>query len=148
VSRRDFDIDDFLAQPLTARLATARPAVRPVWYLWEESLFWILTGPWSQVPAEISNSAEVALVIDTCDLATGECLQVLARGTGELLPFDQQRGQRKLERYLGSDLSSWDLRFQRYLSHATDALWLKVSPRSVTAQDLSFAPSRPRPHNE
>jgi nitroimidazol reductase NimA-like FMN-containing flavoprotein (pyridoxamine 5'-phosphate oxidase superfamily) len=148
VPRRDFDIDEFLAQPLTARLATARPAVRPVWYLWEERLFWILTGPWSQVPAEISNSAEVALVVDTCDLATGECLQVMARGTGDLLPFDQQRAQRKLERYLGSDLSSWDPRFQRYLSREPDALWLKVSPRSLTAQDLSFAPSLPRPHNE
>jgi hypothetical protein len=43
MAQRDFDIDSFLARPLTARLATARPAVRPVWYLWEESLFWILT---------------------------------------------------------------------------------------------------------
>jgi hypothetical protein len=148
VPRRDFDLDEFLAQPLTAHLATARPAVRPVWYLWEESLFWILTGPWSQVPAEIRTSAEVALVIDTCELATGECLQVIARGTGELLPFDQQRGQRKLERYLGSDLSSWDIRFQRYLSGEPDALWLKLSPSSLTARDLSFEPSLRRSHDE
>ena len=129
--RRDFDVDNFLARPLTARLATARPAVRPVWYLWEASLFWILTGPWSQVPAEVSNNAEVALVIDTCDLATGECLQVVARGNGELLPFDEQRGQRKLERYLGSDLSSWDPRFRRYLSHEPDALWLQSRAKRV-----------------
>jgi Pyridoxamine 5'-phosphate oxidase len=139
--RRDFDIDEFLGQPLTARLASGGPAVRPVWYLWEERSFWILTGPWSHVPAEISNSAGVALVIDTCDLATGECLQVVVHGTGELLPFDQQRGQRMLERYLGSELSTWDPRFHRYLLHEPDALWLRVSPHSLTARDLSFAPS-------
>jgi hypothetical protein len=141
VPRRDFDVDAFLAQPLTARLATARPAVRPVWYLWEDRLFWILTGPWSQVPAEITDNADVALVIDTCDLATGECLQVVAHGTGELLPFDPQRGQRMLDRYLGSDVSTWDPRFQGYLAHTPDALWLKISPRSLTATDLSFEPS-------
>jgi Pyridoxamine 5'-phosphate oxidase len=139
--RRDFDVDAFLAQPLTARLATAVPAVRPVWYLREERRFWILTGPWSQVPSEINNSADVALVIDTCDLATGDCLQVVAHGTGELLAFDQQRGQRKLEWYLGSDVSRWDPRFQRYLSRTPDALWLRISPRSLTATDLSFEPS-------
>jgi hypothetical protein len=118
-----------------------------VWYLWEDSLFWILTGPWSQVPVEVSNSAEVALVVDTCDLTTGMCLQVVARGTGELLPFDQERGQRKLERYLGSDVSSWDPRFRRYLSHEPDALWLRVAPHSLTAQDLSFVPSLPQQRN-
>jgi Pyridoxamine 5'-phosphate oxidase len=141
MQRRDFDIDDFLARPLTARLATARPAVRPVWYLWEESRFWILTGPWSHVPEEVSTNAEVALVIDTCDLATGECLQVVARGRGELGPFDRVRAQRKLERYLGSDLSSWDPKFRRYLSHERDALWLTIAPHSLTARDLSFVPA-------
>ena len=113
----------------------------------KRACFWILTGPWSQVPAEVSNNAEVALVIDTCDLATGECLQVVAHGNGELLPFDEQRGQRKLERYLGSDLSSWDARFRRYLSREPDALWLRVAPHALTAQDLSFVPSLPQPRN-
>jgi Pyridoxamine 5'-phosphate oxidase len=143
--RLDFDVDEFLTRPLTAHLATARPAVRPVWYLWEESRFWILTGPWSRVPEEVSRNPEVALVIDSCDPATGECLQVVARGRGELRPFDPERGQRKLERYLGSDLSSWDPRFRRYLSHQQDPLWLTIAPRSLTAQDLSFVPSEPPP---
>ena len=62
-----FDIDHFLGRPLTARLATARPAVRPVWYLWEEGQFWIMTGPWSRVPAEVARNPRAALVIDTCD---------------------------------------------------------------------------------
>ena len=33
----DFDVDEFLAQPLVARVATNGPTVRPVWFLWEGS---------------------------------------------------------------------------------------------------------------
>ncbi len=42
--RQDFDLDVFLEQPLVARLATAGPLIRPVWFLWEEKAFWWLTG--------------------------------------------------------------------------------------------------------
>ena len=43
------DVDDFLAQPLVARVATNGPDVRPVWFLWEDGAFWWLTGPWSRL---------------------------------------------------------------------------------------------------
>jgi hypothetical protein len=142
MAQRDFDVDQFLARPLTARLATARPAVRPVWYLWEEEKFWILTGPWSEVPSEVLADPRVALVIDTCDLATGECLQVVTRGRGDVSPFDADRGRRKLERYLGPDLNGWDDRFRQYLSDEPEARWLTVTPTWLAAKDLSFVPSR------
>jgi hypothetical protein len=45
-----FDVDAFLAQPLTARVTTNGPTVRPTWYLWEEGASWILTGPWPRCP--------------------------------------------------------------------------------------------------
>ena len=141
MAQRDFDIDQFLARPLTARLATARPHVRPVWFLWEEERFWILTGPWSRVPAEVSANASVALVVDTCDLDTGECLQVAGRGLGELVRYDRERGRRKLERYLGPDQLSWDERFRQYLSEESEASWLRITPTWLTAKNLSFAPS-------
>ena len=44
-----FDVDSFLGQPLTARIATGGPTVRPVWFLWEDGAFWILTGPWAKL---------------------------------------------------------------------------------------------------
>ncbi|WP_409490397.1 hypothetical protein [Amycolatopsis sp. cmx-11-12] len=34
-----FDVDEFLAGPLTARVAAAGPTVRPTWYLWEKQAF-------------------------------------------------------------------------------------------------------------
>jgi nitroimidazol reductase NimA-like FMN-containing flavoprotein (pyridoxamine 5'-phosphate oxidase superfamily) len=142
MARLEFDIDLFLARPLVARLATTRPAVRPVWYVWEEGRFWILTGPWNRIPGDVAADPRVAVVVDTCDLQTGECLQVVARGHGELVPYDRERGRRKLERYLGPDHSAWDTRFRRYLSDAPEARWLMIAPTSLTATDLSFAPSR------
>jgi nitroimidazol reductase NimA-like FMN-containing flavoprotein (pyridoxamine 5'-phosphate oxidase superfamily) len=142
MTQRDFDVDHFLARPLTARLATARPAIRPVWYLWEEERFWILTGPWSQVAAEVAADPTIALVVDTCDLTTGECLQVVTRGRGEVIAFDAPRGRRKLERYLGPDHAAWDERFRQYLSADPEARWLRITPTWLTAKDLSFTPSR------
>jgi nitroimidazol reductase NimA-like FMN-containing flavoprotein (pyridoxamine 5'-phosphate oxidase superfamily) len=141
MTRRDFDIDHFLARPLTARLATARPAVRPVWYLWEEERFWILTGPWSQVPVDVADDPRVALGVDTCELSTGECLQVVALGHSEQVPYDRERARRKLERYLGPDPDSWDPRFQWYLSEEPEARLLSIRPTRLTAKDLSFLPS-------
>jgi hypothetical protein len=145
VPRRDFDIDAFLARPLTARLATYGPAVRPVWYLWEQARFWVLVGPWNGIPAEVEANPHVALGVDTCELSTGECLQVVARGVGELIAYDRQRGRRKLERYLGPDVAAWDGRFRISLRSPRGAL-VAHHPALLTARDLSFAPSLPRVH--
>jgi hypothetical protein len=51
-----FDIDAFLAQPLVARVATNGPTVRPVWFLWEEGAFRILTGPWTKLHERVQRS--------------------------------------------------------------------------------------------
>jgi hypothetical protein len=142
VHRRDdpFDVEAFLARPLTARLAALGPSVRPVWYLWEDSAFWVLTGSWSRMPSLIERDARVALVIDTCDLRNGEVLQVVATGNAELLPYDGDRGFRKLSRYLGDDETTWDDRFRRYLRGVSEAQWLRLPPTRLRATDLSFQP--------
>lgn len=138
-----FDIDEFLARPLTARVATNGPTVRPAWFLWEGGAFWILTGPWARLIGRVREDPALALVVDECDLVTGTVRQVIARGQAELLPFDIPRGRRKLARYLGADEAHWDLRFRRYL-HDDPAVkgttWLRVRPDSIIARDLSYAP--------
>ncbi|MBT2899665.1 MULTISPECIES: pyridoxamine 5'-phosphate oxidase family protein [unclassified Streptomyces] len=140
-----FDVDAFLSQPLTARIATDGPTVRPVWFLWEEGAFWVLTGPWTKLFHRVSADARIALVVDVCDIATGLVRQVIARGRAELVPFDVPRGRRKLVRYLGADESRWDARFHRYLHDDPDergTVWLRLSPSSVTANDLSYTAAR------
>src|SRR2546429_3012356 len=106
----DFDIDTFLAQPLTARVATNGPTVRPTWYLWEDGAFWILTGPWTKLFGRITTDPAVAIVVDVCETDTGLVRQVIARGRAEVVPFDVPRGKRKLSRYLGADERSEERR--------------------------------------
>jgi hypothetical protein len=137
-----FDVDLFLSQPLTARIATSGPTVRPVWFLWEEGAFWILTGPWAKLFERVGSDSRVALVVDVCDVGTGVVRQVVARGDAELLPFDVPRGRRKLVRYLGADESRWDERFVRYLHDdpgQRGTAWLRLAPTSLVAKDLSYS---------
>ena len=137
-----FDVDAFFAQPLTARVATNGPTVRPTWYLWEGEAFWILTGPWARLAARVRADPAIALVIDVCDLDTGLVRQVIARGRAEILPFDVARGRRKLSRYLGQDETRWDDRFRHYLLDdpaEQGTVWLRLRPDSLVATDLSYS---------
>jgi nitroimidazol reductase NimA-like FMN-containing flavoprotein (pyridoxamine 5'-phosphate oxidase superfamily) len=136
-----FEIDDFLSRPLTARVATNGPTVRPVWFLWEDGAFWILTGPWARLLSRVRADPALALVVDECDLSTGRIRQVIGRGSAEVLAFDVARGRRKLARYLGDDEERWDQRFRRYLYEdpaEKGTTWLRLQPRSLVARDLSY----------
>ncbi|QUQ70809.1 pyridoxamine 5'-phosphate oxidase family protein [Kutzneria sp. CA-103260] len=135
----DLDVDEFLAQPLTARIATNGPTVRPVWYLWEDGVFWLLSGPWAKLLSRVREDPRVALVIDVCDVTTGLTRQVIARGKATVEPFDVARGRRKLTRYLGPDESLWDNRFRRYLHDDVGTVWLRLVPESLQANDLSYS---------
>lgn len=141
--RRDFDPDPFLAQPLVARVATAGPTVRPIWYLWEEGAFWWLTGSWSMLGQLLQIDPTVALVVDTCDLSTGEVLQVRAAGSATVVPYDPQRARKKLRRYLGSDEQLWDRDRFDVLAMQQDpqAGFVKLRPDRLEALDLSYAPA-------
>ena len=131
------DIDAFLAQPLVARLATQGPTIRPLWYLWEDGAFWWLSGSWSRLPARLAADPRVALVVDTCDLATGEVLQVYASGWAETHPYDNDRAYRKLRRYLGDDETTWEPSFGSEMVDDATVL-IRLVPERLTARDLSF----------
>ena len=139
----DFDVDDFLAQPLVARVATNGPAVRPVWFLWEDGAFWWLTGSWSRLAEHLRDDPTVALVIDTCDLVTGQVRQVQAWGDAEVVPFDAARARRKLRRYLGDDPTQWDQdRFgvtEDGMAGSEQTAFIRLAPTRLAARDLSFA---------
>jgi pyridoxamine 5'-phosphate oxidase-like protein len=140
----DFDANAFLAGPLTARVATNGPTVRPTWYLWEDQAFWILTGPWAKLLDRVKIDPALAITVDVCDISTGCVRQVMASGRAEILPFDVPRGRRKLRRYLGPDEAEWDDRFRRYLHDdptGSGAVWIRLRPTLLKATDLSYAVS-------
>ncbi|WP_020631304.1 pyridoxamine 5'-phosphate oxidase family protein [Amycolatopsis alba] len=136
-----FDVDEFLAGSLTARVATTGPTVRPTWYLWEDRAFWILTGPWAKLAGLVRESPSIAVTVDVCDVGTGTVRQVLARGDAEVLSFDVPRGRRLLSRYLGSDEDKWDARFLSYLHDDPEVkgtVWVRMVPKRFVADDLGY----------
>ncbi|MDQ3723519.1 MAG: pyridoxamine 5'-phosphate oxidase family protein [Actinomycetota bacterium] len=135
-----FELDEFLGRPLVARVATLGrngPTVRPLWYLWEERSFWWLTGGWSKLGQLLAADPRVALVVDTCDLERGEVLQVTARGSARLQPFDADRARRWGQRYMGPDERHWS-RFQGGVFDDPTTRFVVLKPTMLRARDLSY----------
>lgn len=142
------DLDALLSQPLTARVATCGatgPTVRPVWFLWEGDAFWWLTGPWAVLPRHLEHDPRVALVIDTCDVGTGEVVQLTAKGSAEQHPYDAERARRTLIKYLGPDESRWDAGRFDVVDFRQGAWFVRVEPSSLVARDLSYRPTSAPP---
>ncbi len=136
-----FDVETFLARPLVAHVAAAGPSVRPVWFLWEDNAFWWITGAYARLPTILARDPRLALVIDSCNLITGEVRQVTAHGDGVVVPFDSERARRKIARYLGPDETTWDPRFSDRYHRRPDAetRLVRLEPERLTANDLSFS---------
>jgi hypothetical protein len=131
------NIEAFLQRPLVARVATNGPTLRPVWYLYEESTFYWLTDTANVLHGAVQRGQRLVLVVDECDISTGEVVHVRARGFGEIIPVDRDRAIRKFARYLGADQSTWDPRFVPSLDLPSTRMCQFV-PQSVEAADVSF----------
>ena len=80
----------------------------------------------------------MALVVDTCDLATGEVLQLSAEGEAEIYQLDSGRARRLLRRYLGADESRWPARFKSGTFHDPTTRLIRLEPTRLRARDLSY----------
>jgi nitroimidazol reductase NimA-like FMN-containing flavoprotein (pyridoxamine 5'-phosphate oxidase superfamily) len=131
------NLDDFLARPLVARVATNGPTVRPVWFIFEERAFWWLTKTGTVLANAIERGEPICLVVDCCDLQTGEVIKVSATGRAEILALDRERAMRKFVRYLGPDPSRWDSRFMKSLADPS-VRFARLMPTRMDASDMSF----------
>ena len=143
-ARPDSRVAAFLTRPLLAHVATLGthgPTVRPVWYLYEDTAFWWLTGSYSHIAEQLAADPRMALVIDTCDLLTGRVEQIYVRGRAEVVALDRERAERKLARYLGSDMAAWPERFLASLRDPDTRLVRLVPDHPPALLDLSYCPS-------
>lgn len=131
------DIESFLQRPLLARVATDGPTVRPLWYLYEGQRFYWLTDTNSFLHKAVQSGEPLVLVVDECDLRTGEVVHVRARGFGEIIAVDRDKAMRKFSRYLGDNQSRWDPRFLPSLD-APSTRMCRFTPESIEAADVSF----------
>jgi uncharacterized pyridoxamine 5'-phosphate oxidase family protein len=139
------DVSEFLAQPLVARLAVTgndgHPTVRPVWFLFEDKTFWWLTASsYSRLQDLLAVDPAVALVVDSCDLNTGQVLAVTARGQAVVHALDRQRAVRKITKYLGPAAELWPSRFQDALTDPTTRLISLQPAHDLVLRDISYDP--------
>lgn len=139
------NVSEFLAQPLVARLAVTgrdgHPTVRPVWFLYEDETFWWLTGSsYSRLQDMLASDPRVSLVVDSCDLVTGQVLAVTASGKAVVHAFDRKRAIRKLLKYLGPTTELWPSRFQNALTDSTTRLVSLHPTHDLVLRDMSYDP--------
>jgi Pyridoxamine 5'-phosphate oxidase len=137
---RSIDVDEVLARPLFAHLATASdagPRNSPVWFLWEDDAIWIIgSRRTDSFPARLERDPRCALGIVDFDREEGLVHHFGMRGLATIEAFDPGRARRLLARYLGAD-SDWDARFVDTLSDS-DNLFVRFVPDSVVARDVSY----------
>ncbi len=145
MSRRseNIDLEEFLARPLFAHLATASedgPRHSPVWFLWEEGALWIIAVVYENTFHErIQRDPRCAVGIVDFDHESGLVQHVGFRGRATLEPWDVQRAKRLLARYLGEDETKWDReRFFEGLDDPSTHLFVKFEPETAVVRDQSY----------
>jgi hypothetical protein len=139
-AEHDFALDDFLARPLFAHLATASgdgPRESPVWYLWEEGVVWLVANRSDSFPERIRREPRCAIGIVDFDLGRGLLQHVGMRGAAEVLPLEKGRAYRLLGRYLGPDEREWEPTFRSEVVDMLDLL-VRFTPWSVVVRDQSY----------
>ena len=133
-------LDDLLARPLFAHLATASdqgPRESPVWFLWEDGALWIIGNyQTDSFPGRIERDARCAIGIVDFDRGTGLVQHVGFRGRATLMPHDPERMKRLLSRYLGR-LEQWDSRFVEILDDS-DYIFICIKPETAVVRDQSY----------
>ena len=139
---RSVEIDQLLARPLFAHLATASDhgaRGSPVWFLWEDGVIWIICSPTTDTfAARIQRDPRCAIGVVDFDRATGLVQHVGLRGRASVEAFDVDRVARLLSRYLGGDVSAWDVRFRATLRSQNDHALIRFVPETVVAREQSY----------
>jgi hypothetical protein len=140
--RKSVELDEFLARPLFACLATASeagPRASPVWFLWEDDAVWMIAnGRTDSFPGRIEDEPTCALAIVDFRVETGLVHHVGLRGRARVERFDAERARRLLTRYLGPDTDRWEARFRETLGDPDNVL-VRFEPETVVARDQSYA---------
>ncbi|MDS0278977.1 pyridoxamine 5'-phosphate oxidase family protein [Halomicroarcula sp. S1AR25-4] len=139
----DASLGEFLARPLFCFLAQSSesgPRVSPLWFHWDGEQVWLIAmEDGRSYPDRLRQFPESALAVVDFDPKSGRVEHVGMRGTATLEPFDADRADRLLTKYLGPDRGAWDERF-RGLDGDGYGL-VRFDPATVVARAQSYAGS-------
>ena len=135
------DVNEFLARPLFAHLATGSPdgpRESPVWFLWENGAIWIVgSRRHDSFPSRVEDEPRCALGVVDFERSVGRVQHVGIRGRASVERFEPTRAKRLFARYLGSDVSAWPERFRSTLADG-DNVFVRIEPETVVARDVSY----------
>ncbi len=140
-SRGTFELEEFLARPLFAHLATASehgPRESPVWFSWEEGSLWIIGDSKDTFPKRVEREPRCAIGIVDFDHKTGLVQHAGFRGRSTVEPVDRNRVRRLFSRYLGVDETGWDEVFLEALDDP-DLVFIRFKPETVVVRNQSYA---------
>lgn len=133
------ELDDFLGQARTCRVATVRsgrPHVSPLWFLWHDGSLWLYSIVDSQRFRDLQENPAVAVVVDDGDsyqVLRGVEVAGIAEVVGDVPRMDDAAAPELTEveggyarKYQGRD----ELRIDG--KHA----WLRVRPDSIVSWDF------------
>ncbi|RKD98116.1 pyridoxamine 5'-phosphate oxidase family protein [Halopiger aswanensis] len=133
------DLESVLERPLFCYLAQAvdaGPRLSPLWFLWEDGACWIIARTDRSYLERADRQPEAAVAIVDFDRRTGRVEHVGMRGRAAVEPYDPDRAQRLLTKYLGNEVEDWpdgfvDLR-------PDDYRLIRFDPETVVARDQSY----------
>lgn len=140
LTQADFEIDEVLARPLMAHLATSSPdgpRESPVWFLWEDGHVWLIGRRGDSFVRRLGVEPRCAIGVVEFDAGHGILRHVGIRGVGEVGPMDRDRLARLLKRYLGPDEALWNAWFRENIVDPLDVM-IRVDPVSVVCRDVSY----------
>jgi nitroimidazol reductase NimA-like FMN-containing flavoprotein (pyridoxamine 5'-phosphate oxidase superfamily) len=140
-------IDAYLARPITGVVATDGPTIRPLWYHWEDSAFWIINGDWANLKRRVQKDPRLAICVESSNWETGQVFQVIANGEAEIVDYDIPRGRRLLSRYLGPDETTWSTEPDNYPGYLQTPgppgiVFLRVVPTKLVGLNFTYASAR------
>lgn len=141
----DFDLNEVLAKPLMAHLATASPdgpRDSPVWFLWENEAIWLIGTSRDSFPKRLRADPRCAVGVVDFDLSRGVLRHVGIRGVADIQSVDRNRLYRLLRGYLGDDRSTWNTWFEENIVQPLDIM-IEIRPISIVANDVSYFKTGP-----
>jgi PPOX class probable F420-dependent enzyme len=127
------EIDEFLAQPHIAIVATASPKAvpqaMPVWYAWRDGKLLFHTGATSKKMRNLRANNHISVVVDS---KIAPYKVVVIEGTIEELPGDKALAHEVAIHYLGEKMGS------AYASNSTEpGTLVSVTPTKIISWDYA-----------
>jgi hypothetical protein len=143
--QKDFEIDTVLSKPLMAHLSSVEngePRDSPVWFLWEDSFFWLFGTNEDSFIKRLRQESRCALGIVEFDLEKGILKHVGIRGIAKISNINSERLEHFVAKYLGKNRNDWNPWF---VTHVVDPLnaMVQIIPETSVAKNVSFFKTGP-----